>query len=138
MQQLEAEKLARLKEQQGVLMETRLQKQQELAEAHRQEAQAKGLEDSTLVDSAIMSRDKLQKDLELLAKHQQKLLNDLLSAETEDDEDETTRKRNAMNQKMEARMKELNDTLRQSIQQIISDDDTSTLTSRQSSVKSKV
>jgi len=136
-QQLEAEKLARLKEQQGVLMEIRLQKQQELAEAHRQEAHTKGLEDSTLVDSAIMSRDKLQKDLELLAKHQQKLLNDLLSAENEDDE--TARKRNAMNQKMEARMKELNDTLRQSIQQIISDDDTSsTLTSRQSSVKSRL
>ena len=140
MQQLETEKFARLKEQQVVLMETRLQKQQELAEAHKQEARSKGLEDSTLVDSAIMSRDKLQKDLELLAKHQQKLLNDLLSAENDDDEDETTRKRNAMNQKMEARMRELNDTLRQSVQQIISDDDdTSTsMTSRHSSVKSRL
>ena len=138
MKQLEAEKLTRLKEQQDILMETRLQKQQELAEAHRQEAQSKGLEESTLVDSALMSRDKLQKDLELLAKHQQKLLNDLLSAE-DDDEDETTRKRNAMNQKMEARMKELNDTLKQSILQIIPADDTSsTLTSHHSSVKSRL
>ena len=66
------------------------------------------------------------------------MLNDLLSAE-DDDEDETTRKRNAMNQKMEARMKELNDTLKQSIQQIISADDTSsTFTSRHSSVKSRL
>ena len=60
----------------------------------------------------------------------------------EEDDDENTKRKAAMNQKMEARMKELNDTLKQSLQRIISGDETSsqdsTLSSRQSSIKSRL
>lgn len=141
MKQLEADKGTKLKDQQNKLLEIRKAKQEELMEAHRQEARSKGLDDSVLVDGALMSREKLQKDLEELAKHQQKLISDLLAAEMDDD-DQNTMKKAAMDQKMEARMKELNDTLRQSLQRIRSDSESSsqdsTLSSRQSSIKSRI
>ena len=142
MKQLEAEKEGKLKEQQSELLEARREKQVELMEAHRQEARSKGLDDSALVDGALMSPEKLQKDLEELAKHQQKLLNDLLAADMEEDDEQNTKKKAAMNQKMEARMKELNDTLKPSLQKVISGFETSsqdsTLSSRQSTLKSRI
>jgi len=142
MKQLEANKEAQLKDQQNKLLKIRKRKQEELMEDHRQEAKSKGLDDSALVDGALASQEKLQKDLEELARQQQKLLSDLLAAEMEEDDDENTKRKAAMNQKMEARMKELNDTLKQSLQRIISGDETSsqdsTLSSRQSSIKSRL
>ena len=143
MKQLEAEKEGKLKEQQSELLEARREKQVELMEAHRQEARSKGLDDSALVDGALMSPEKLQKDLEELAKHQQKLLDDLLAADIEEDDEQTTKKKAAMNKKMEARIKELNDTLKQSLQKVISSgsetsSQDSTLSSRQSTLKSRI
>ena len=142
MKQVEADKEGKLREQQNELLETRKEKQAELMETHRQEARLKGLDDSVLVDGALMSQEKLQKDLEELAKHQQKLLNDLLAADLEEDDEQNTKKKAAMNQKMEARMKELNDTLKQSLEKVISGSETSsqdsTLSSRQSTLKSRI
>ena len=142
MKQLEADKEAKLREQQNELLETRKDKQAELMEAHRQEAKSKGIDESALVDGALMSREKLQNDLEELAKHQQKLLNDLLAADLEEDDEQNAKKKAAMNQKMEARMKELNDTLKQSLQKVLSQSETSsqdsTLSSRQSTLKSRI
>ena len=142
MKQLEAEKEAKLRDQQNTLLETRKEKQKELMEAHKQEASLKGLDSSVLVDGALMSQEKLQNDLKELAKHQQKLLNDLLAADMEEDDDQNAKKKAAINQKMEARMKELNDTLKQSLQKIISESESSsqdsTLSSRQSTLKARL
>ena len=142
MKQLETDKEGKLREQQNELIETRKEKQAELMEAHRQETKSKGLDDSVLVDGALMSQERLQRDLEELAGHQQKLLNDLLSADLEEDDEQNTKKKAAMNQKMEARMKELNDTLKQSLQKVISGSEVSspdsTLSSRQSTLKSRI
>ena len=142
MKQLEIEKEGKLMQQQNELVEVRRERQIELIEAHRQEARVRGLDDSVLVDGALMAPEKLQKDLEELAKHQQKLLDDLLAANMEEDDELNAKKKAAMNQKMEARMKELNDTLRQSLQKVISESESSsqdsTLSTRQSTLKSRI
>lgn len=142
MKQLETDKEVKLIEQQNKLLETRKEKQKELMDTHRQEAKLKGLDDSVLVDGASMSDEKLQKDLEELARQQQKLINELLAADIDEDDDQNAKKKAAINQRMEARMKELNDTLKQSLQKIISGSETSsqdsTLSSRQSTLKSRI
>ena len=142
MKQLEIEKEGKLMQQQNELVEVRRERQIELIEAHRQEARVRGLDDSVLVDGALMAPEKLQKDLEELAKHQQKLLDDLLAANMEEDDELNAKKKAAMNQKMEARMKELNDTLRQSLQKVISESESSsqdsTLSTRQLTLKSRI
>ena len=142
MMQLEVEKETKLQEQQNKLIETRKEKQKELIEAHRQEAKLKGLDSSVLVDGALVSQEKLQRDLEELARHQQKLLNDLLAADLEEDDEESSKRKAALNQKMEARIKELNDTLKQSVQKIVSGSEgssqDSTLSSRQSTLKARL
>ena len=142
MMQLEAEKADKLQDKQNKLIGIRTEKHKELIEAHRQEAKVKGLDSSVLVDGALMSQEKLQKDLEELARHQQKLLNDLLAADLEEDEEESSKRKAALNQKMEARIKELNDTLKQSVQKVISGSESSsqdsTLSSRQSTLKARL